>query len=635
MYLIRIARTALSGLRVACKRAAEMAPPAYAWCRHQVTSTLRLIKSVLADYLRLDAISVALIALFLLLYAPLIPRNTENPRLMAAYVNDEPFLVMALEATTVFPYGNPANYFDTSRSTYHEVPDYWGSKRYPTIFYYGGAMYQLTFPVYAALRIAGLPAFPTGPILLRSLMLISAALGFLILYNLGRIRGWRIAGAFAVLYLIIDPSYTYYVAYTHPDVLQMLFGLCAFLFAVYHSKNGDLRSLTALGLFCGFVQGTKVGGPWIAPMGLLAAWLGLKHAMGPAHQWTEKLKVFLFNRSVILGAVAILGFIISTPYAILDSYYFLSLINTFKIVSSSYLNSPEPVTLLSWTQMIHTKYGWLGVAVICATILKCVWVNRSGVRDPALLLAVVLSLTQLVWFGSTSKVWIVWGYLILSFGLMYYFGFETICSAVDRLIDRLGDRFKKLFWPVVALTAFCLFVNAHWYLTLRGVLDLHLSRYGTVKAANQWAKDANLPAETAIVYDDLAYFDPSYFKNANMHGGVLTPLAVEHYDPKYIVLSSSLFGAAWMQNLIKTQDLDPEDRNQLNVRLYQELLSATKPGATDNPEIELVKVIKASSFPPRSAGADILARLKTVIHGTDEPVVGPELRIFKRTPSSP
>jgi hypothetical protein len=122
---------------------------------------------------------------------------------------------------------------------------------------------------------------------------------------------------------------------------------------------------------------------------------------------------------------------------------------------------------------------------------------------------------------------------------------------------------------------------------------LHLSERSTVRQINRWAVERGIPPDAIILFDDLAYFDPKRFPKAQMHGGVMTWPAVEKVDPDYIVLSSSLFDADWMRNLIATKNLQGNASPGIDVRLYQDLLSADKPGPTKIPGIDLVDIIKA------------------------------------------
>ena len=86
--------------------------------------------SIIRNSLRLDW-RIGCLVLFLLVLLPTVTRHVENPQMMAAYSNDEPYLAMALDATTRFPWGNPANYFDIRKKASQSIPEYWGSPAIP------------------------------------------------------------------------------------------------------------------------------------------------------------------------------------------------------------------------------------------------------------------------------------------------------------------------------------------------------------------------------------------------------------------------------------------------------------------------------------------------------------------------
>src|SRR4051812_39697783 len=104
------------------------------------------IRTVGAQYLRLDWPLALIILFYSCLFLPLVSRNADNPQMLAAFVNDEPFQVMALEATQVWPFGNPANFFKQESPNYMKIPQHWGAMRYPNITYYGGSTYQIALP---------------------------------------------------------------------------------------------------------------------------------------------------------------------------------------------------------------------------------------------------------------------------------------------------------------------------------------------------------------------------------------------------------------------------------------------------------------------------------------------------------
>lgn len=115
----------------------------------------------------------------------------------------------------------------------------------------------------------------------------------------------------------------------------------------------------------------------------------------------------------------------------------------------------------------------------------------------------------------------------------------------------------------------------------------------TYFALNKWAASA-LPPKAKILFDDLAYFDPKIFPNAKMNGGVLTWSHIFRSEPEFVVISSSLYDAAWYQELRRTQHLAELDSNPVSVRLYQDLLASDNLGATKVQGVDFIQAFSAS-----------------------------------------
>src|SRR6185295_17025130 len=86
---------------------------------------------------------------------------------------------------------------------------------------------------------------------------------------------------------------------------------------------------------------------------------------------------------------------------------------------------------------------------------------------------------------------------------------------------------------------------------------------------------------------------------------------IPHYTPDYLVLSGSLYDAAWYQTLRSTQSLEREDPYPFNVRLYQDLLTRNDPGPV-MAGIDLVTVMQAQQ-PAFSSGGAVASALHSLV----------------------
>jgi hypothetical protein len=619
-----------------------------------VRPVLREFVAVGRDGLRLDWPIAAILAAFVCLLLPGLPRASDNPQMLEAFVDDEIWQALALDGTLHFPYGNPANFLDPAGRAYRDIPDYWGDIRYPGIFYYGGAMYALATPVYAVLRAVGAPPFPTGVIVLRAITLASAALALLFLYNFARRWASRAAGIMAVLVVMADPYFIYYTVNIHPDLLQVLFGVLALALAVRHAQQGDRASLLALGLACGFVQGSKFGGAWTMPMAGMALWWGVQQAGFGRAGGCE-----IGRRVLALGAAALAGWMITTPYAFLDPYYIKRAAAQMLAQGPGAGAGPfGQVTVWTWLTRIHDHIGGVAAALCGLTIARvALRVGIAGERVRPLSLALVLCLSQLLVYGS-GKYWIELGYLLLAAGLMAVLAGDAVVALVRSAArracariadparrDRIGERITAAAFAI----GFLLFYPSYGLAAVSAILDPQLYRSSTQLALNRWSAE-HVPPDRVILFDAYAYFDPVRFPHVIRSPHPNWP-KVGNYRPDYLVLSSWVYASPHYRELIARQHRARDDTYLFSVRLYQDLLKTETPGPTDLPGIEYVAAIVPHGLalappwqPPPVPGLGwaidgftrteqllrlVIAKAELIRRPAAAPVVGSAFRIYR------
>lgn len=564
---------------------------------------LAVIAGVLRQYLRIDVYIIPVILVFALLYVPTIPRAADNPTMLATATSDDPWMAMALDGSIRRPFGNPANYFDPEVAAHKSIPPYWGALRYDGILYYGGAEFMLATPIYAVARLLGFPAFPTGPIILRIVSVVGALLSLLVLYNFAVRNGMRWAGLLASIYLMTDYQFGMWTRMAHPDTLQVLFALFGLVIGLRHAERGDVASLAALGLMCGFVQGAKAGGPWMVPMALLALLWGMQAA---GHNFPA-VKQFL-GRGVVLGAATVFGYFVSTPYAFTDPYLLRSYWSTWQIqgLGASTDGPFGRVTTATWLQAIYAHVGPLAAALAGVAIVRSAFEVFRLPQSRPILLAAVLAISQFVWYVGLGRYWIIVGYMVLAIGLAALLAYDTLIVATQallqvalRLIRRSNNSrltaSRVAVATVVGVSALLLAPRALQNVT--STLRLASFERSTQIAVNAWALEHQLPRTARILYDDLAYFDPNRFPNAKLRT-VPTWGAIDAYAPEYLVLSESIYGAPHFRPLVRDQRLNRDDPLDLvtggySVRVYQDLMHKETFGPTSVPDIDYVGEIKA------------------------------------------
>ena len=225
-----------------------------------VAGAVRIIVEEGRAHLRLDLPLIIMLLGYLIAFAPVVSRVTENPHILRCCINDEAPLSMALDGMRDVPYGDPFN-FVLAPAKGKDLPEYWGKINYAGVgYYYGGVYMGLAFLAYAPLQALGLPPFPTAPVILRVLSLLAGLLAIMMIYNFGRRHVGRIGGCIGALILLTDHYFLYYSTIIHPDGTQFALAVLALAVAVRHLRSGDVESLGALALLSGLVQGTKMGG---------------------------------------------------------------------------------------------------------------------------------------------------------------------------------------------------------------------------------------------------------------------------------------------------------------------------------------------------------------------------------------
>jgi hypothetical protein len=551
---------------------------------------------------------------YAILFGPLIPRSTDSPQHLVAFVDDEPVIAQQMLGMTVKPYGNPANYL---RAPWR-VPAYWGSMRYPNFIYYGGGYLGLGCLLFAPLKFClGLPDFPAAAICLRAVSFLSGMVALVAVYLLARRLGGQLAGAIAGLLLLTDHSFFYYCTVIHPDATMLALGLLALVAAIRHAEVGTLRSLAAVGLLAGMVHGTKMGGPWMVPVGLLALLWGLRPAGAGALPWRQAA-----GRLCLLGGAAAAGFVVSTPYAVLDSYYREMIQHNAAIYVTSPWEKANPwLWLVGLYEYLGPLLALLTVAALAAVAIR--WFH--GERRPAAVLTAVLALSVLLWYSTFIRLWVCIPYLLTALAAASVLVGALIVSAVTELWRR-GIRGRG----VCALAVLGCVAALVWYRvipTSTFVLCEHLRERYVSSVVGQWA-ESHLPHDARLIFDEAIYIDPAVFPNSQFYGALMNYENLERIKPDYFVINGCLYNSAHYMQLRQTQKFTRGNEGPFSVLLYQDLLER---GGV--PEIELVKV-----FPPNlrtdHTRLTLMVSLVRGVLGMDDLTLGSEARLYRYLPAA-
>jgi hypothetical protein len=573
---------------------------------------------ILAPAVGCDKPLWALLVLYAALWVPLIPRQTDNPQMLASLINDEPLLTQDLVAMTYWPYGNPAN-FDLANSRRHPLPSYWGTITYKRATYYGGTYLGTAFLLYLPFKACQFDDFPVAPMVLRTVSVLAGLLSLMVLYNLGKRLSGRTTGFLAGLIFLADSGFGYYSSIIHPDTSMLALSLLALWAAIRHAETGSGAALIVTGVLIGFAQGAKMAGPWLVPMATLAAAWGVWTTADPEARRAVLVRSFI-RRFCLLGFVALGAWVLSTPYAFFDHHYF----NTVKMAWRAYRNAPfGDVNAYTWLLAVWNHEGTVMGVLALAGLALVPWRRWRGQHSALLVLAATLGLSIILFHAVTVKLWIVVGYLLPGLALIGLFAADFLTRAVRGL-----SGVSRWLAGGTALAG-AYFVLPVLYLRLLGVLTqaltYHCVECNTTLYINRWAQ-AHLSPESKILFDDIAYLDPKVFSNTKMHCNFLTYDDLARAKPDYFILSGSIYDSPHFQQLRKTQTYSLGQEGPVSVLLYQDLIDRN-----GCPEAVPVGTI-SSTLPPGRTALDNAIGLARLALGLDDYLIGTEVRVYRYRP---
>ncbi|MBM4431688.1 MAG: phospholipid carrier-dependent glycosyltransferase [Chloroflexi bacterium] len=201
---------------------------------------------------------------------------------------------------------------------------------YPTLFFYLlaaayvflflflasrghiGHLDGLVLPEEVLQRVVGRATMPSQFLLGRGLVALSGVLTVLVVYWVARRLYSRRAAWLAALLVSVSPTHVRNSHFIAPDVTMVLIAMCSFAFAYEVWLNGRRRDYVLAGLLAGLAASTKYNAyPILIPVAL-------------AHVWRRHGKSWITLELLLAIGAAGVGFLLGTPYALLDLPAFLN-----------------------------------------------------------------------------------------------------------------------------------------------------------------------------------------------------------------------------------------------------------------------------------------------------------------------
>ena len=529
-----------------------------------IVSSINMLKS--------NKAIITISILFILIALPPIFYGNHDARMLEVVSADDAPITMQLEGMTVPPYGNPANYLKAENIT--SLPKHWYDMNYAGIIYYGGFYLDLAFTIFAPLKWLGLAeTFPHAPFILKLVSVISGLFSLTILFQFTK-RYWGILPAsLGCLFLITDPYFMMFSSRIHPDILLCLLVFLGLSTSVSYVIQPKGLKLVGLGIILGLAQGTKVGAPWLLPMALTALSLGTHKQISTLNREC----IFLIAKNfLILGLISIVFFIISTPYAIFDSYYFTTIKKAFKANTgqSPVLSNVNIITWLTDTyQYLGKTVSWIVILTLVSSLFQLFKMKFTKKGEIAFLFIIILIFSNFLWHGMISSYWAPIQYLIPSMALIgTLFGIQmsNILEKFKQYHSFTLSCLGNLFIISITIVMFIYPLDQpRWFSAVRYGLQRINLNYWTALEIGRWAAQ-HIPPNSRIQHDGFVYLDPVLFPNQNMGSNVIQYNRILKYRPDYIILTD--WKNNWVEGKINTQRFEQCNPDPYSVRLYQDLI---------------------------------------------------------------
>jgi len=373
-------------------------------------------------------------------------------------------------------------------------------------FYFGYLFFVLLVKFRALLQILSLrpilepviPVFWQDPqIFYLQLRVISALMGAVtvgLVYLIGKKLFDKKIGLWGAAFLAVYPFHNEISHFALLEAPLTFWITLSFLFSVLVFKRGRLRDYLLAGLFAGFAASTKYNGALVVVPIVVAHFLRVVNARRRVGEFGGPFRSFW--RPLLAGLAAAAGFLLGTPYALLDWRGFWSR------EPGGFLWQMTRIGAVSWRELPRVLVGrseilvsGLGVVLAALAILGVFLALVRRRRRDILLLSF-----PLVYFFYIGR---------LGFFNAHYFvplaPFLSLLAAVSfwTLFERIYNfKFKKIF--------ICFLLLQPLFLSARS--SFIFSRPDTRQLASDWVAE-NIPRGLRIAKDGeyqpvLGGFDP-------------------------------------------------------------------------------------------------------------------------------
>lgn len=392
----------------------------------------------------------------------------------------------------------------------------------------------------------------------------------------------------ACSYLHITNSYLITV-----DSPMALWVLLSFYFSIRIYQNRSLKNYLLSGLFLGIAVGTKYNAFWGAVPIVLA------HLVSSKFSFKN-----LLNKRLILAAVtALVAFLVSTPYALLDFQQFFSdLLYESSHYQIGHLGADEGSSYLFYISSLLDHFGTMPIFLAIVGIVLMIKYSRG-----VLPLLISFPLLYFIFVGY-YKVHFERNIVVLIPFLSIFsgYGLWKIVSMLRKSSENVLRWSSRTFClMLLLLAAVGLFVQARKSYTHISTITLPDTRY----VSSLWVKE-NLPEQSKIARDHFTYLPPDgYFKDFPLGVSGLLFYNLSYFD--YVITSSPNYSPLFNDKTnfpIATESYENFFKENA---LIKEFLPDGK--TITGPEVRIYKVNPLSGFDIKQNKHNVRLRLKEIV----------------------
>jgi 4-amino-4-deoxy-L-arabinose transferase-like glycosyltransferase len=410
---------------------------------------------------------------------------------------------------------------------------------YPSLFFYINALAYIPYylfgkslgifrtpndilpPISLAMGVT-IAQMPTT-VLLGRIITISFGVGTVgVVYFIGKqITGRAMVGILASLMVALSPTTVWHSRLITPDTFVTFFACASFFASILVYQQGRTWQYAIAGICVGFTASSKYNG------GLIILPLLLAHFLRYGKAAFKQPKIYL---ALLLCGI---GFIVTTPYAVLDSTKFLADLK-FEVKHYSTGHAGMEGDTLKW----YLNYMWKTGGVIY--LLSILGILFGIVRHPKE--TSLLAIFPLVYFVFINR------FIVRNdrtFLPLTPFAFLLAAWFLMTVFDKMRNRQMKLWQSFLPLTVLASLVIAVLAFPLsKTIVDTQrLTTVDSRETARIWI-DNNLPPGSKIAIESYSPFiNPSKFSVQGF--GRLIDHEPEWYVEKgfdYLVFSQGMYG---------------------------------------------------------------------------------------------